>query len=215
MPTVALSELQMLNVQNSVPVNFAGNPALAIPIALAHKDFTTTRLQLVGPRLSEADLLNAAQLRFRRSLPESTISSFLTAGDIYSGLGCQRVPITECIIAIIEDDSSFRRALERLVRASGFEAHGFASAEEFLGSAAPGSHACLILDIHLPGMSGLDLLDHLIASCRPRPAVLITGKDQNDLRDRASFIPNSVYLPKPFLSTLLLHAVRSQVKRGD
>ena len=157
----------------------------------------------------------AAQLRFRRSLPESTISSYLTAGDIYRGLGCQSVPITECIIAIIEDDSSFRRTLERLVRASGFEAHGFASAEEFLGSATPGSHACLILDIHLPGMSGLDLLDHLIASCRPRPAVLITGRDQNDLRDRASCIPNSVYLPKPFLSTLLLHAVRSLVKRGD
>jgi amidase len=62
MPTLALAELQMLNVQNTVPVNFAGNPALAIPIALDDKDFTTTSLQLVGPRLSEAGLLNAGRL---------------------------------------------------------------------------------------------------------------------------------------------------------
>jgi len=62
MPTVAVSELQMLNVQNTVPVNFAGNPALAIPIPLDDKDFSPTSLQLVGPRLSEADLLNAGRL---------------------------------------------------------------------------------------------------------------------------------------------------------
>jgi len=60
--------------------------------------------------------------------------------------------------AIIEDDASFRRAVERLLRAIGFEAQIFASAEEFLGSAAPGSHACLILDIHPPGMSAFELL---------------------------------------------------------
>jgi amidase len=48
MPTLALSELQMLNVQNTVPVNFGGNPALAIPIALDDNDFTTSSLQLVG-----------------------------------------------------------------------------------------------------------------------------------------------------------------------
>jgi len=62
MPTVALSELQMLNVQNTVPVNFAGNPALAIPIPLANEIVPATSLQLVGPRFSEAGLLNAGRL---------------------------------------------------------------------------------------------------------------------------------------------------------
>jgi FixJ family two-component response regulator len=124
------------------------------------------------------------------------------------------MPLSDYTIAIIEDEASFRRALERLLRASGFEVRVFGSAEEFLKSAAPGSHACLILDIHLPGMSGLDLLDYLTASCQPRPAVLITGQDRNDLRDRASRFPDSVYLPKPFLSTVLLHAVRSLVEGG-
>ena len=67
MPTVALSELQMLNVQNTVPVNFAGNPALAIPIPLNDKIVPTTSLQLVGPRFSEPDLLNAGRLVEARS----------------------------------------------------------------------------------------------------------------------------------------------------
>ena len=74
------------------------------------------------------------------------------------------MPASKCNIAIVEDDASLRRALERLLRASGFEAHTFASAEEFLGSAVPESHACLILDIRLPGMSGFELFDHLTAS---------------------------------------------------
>jgi amidase len=62
MPRLALSELQMLNVQNTVPVNFAGNPALAIPIPLDDKIVPATSLQLVGPRFSEADLLNIGRL---------------------------------------------------------------------------------------------------------------------------------------------------------
>jgi amidase len=66
-PTVAFYEAQILNLQNTVPVNFAGNPALAIPIPLNDKLFPATSLQLVGPRLSEADLLNAGRLVEARS----------------------------------------------------------------------------------------------------------------------------------------------------
>ena len=77
--------------------------------------------------------------------------------------------VHKCTTAIVEDDASFRRALERLLRASGFEAHTFGSAEEFLNSAMPESHACLILDIHLPGMSAFELLDHLTASALRPP----------------------------------------------
>jgi FixJ family two-component response regulator len=64
------------------------------------------------------------------------------------------MPVSQCAIAVVEDDASYRRALERLLRASGFEAHTFASAEEFLKSAAPESHACLILDISSAGDVG-------------------------------------------------------------
>jgi FixJ family two-component response regulator len=124
----------------------------------------------------------------------------------------ERIPVSKCTIAIVEDDASFRRALERLLRASGFDAHTFASAEEFLGSAAPESHACLILNIQLPGMSGFELVDRLTTSVPAPPAIFVTGRDKDNLRERASRIPNSVYLNKPFPGEVLLKAVRSRLR---
>jgi FixJ family two-component response regulator len=119
------------------------------------------------------------------------------------------MPARKCSIAIVEDDASLRRALERLLCASGFEAHTFASAEEFLGSAVPESYACLILDIRLPGISGFELFDHLTASGQPRPAIFVTAQDGDSVRQRASRIPNSVYLRKPVVGAVLLEAIRS------
>ena len=125
------------------------------------------------------------------------------------------MPASKCTIAIVEDDASFRRALERLLRASGFEVHTFASAEEFLGSAAPESHGCLILDIRLPGMSGFELFDNLTASGRSRPAIFITAQDEDSVREQASRIPNSVYLRKPVVGAVLLEAVSSLLSRSS
>jgi FixJ family two-component response regulator len=116
-------------------------------------------------------------------------------------------------IAIVEDDASFRRALQRLLGASGFEAHTFASAEEFLGSAAWESYACLILDIRLPGISGFELFDHFTASAQPRPAIFITAQDEDSVRQRASRIPNSVFLRKPVVGAVLLDAIGSLLGR--
>jgi len=124
------------------------------------------------------------------------------------------MPVSKYTVAIVEDDASFRRAVERLLRASGFEAHTFASAEEFLGSAAPESHACLIVDLQLPGMSGFELFDQLTASGQPRPAVFITGQDADSVRERASRIPDSVYLRKPFVGAVLVESLRSMLRRS-
>jgi len=117
-------------------------------------------------------------------------------------------------IAIVEDDPSFRRAVERLLRASGFEADTFASAEEFLNSAVPESHACLILDIDLPGMSGLELADHLSASALTRPVIFITAQDDDSLQEQASMVPNTVFLRKPFVGAVLLEALRSLLNQS-
>ena len=116
---------------------------------------------------------------------------------------------SKCTIAIVEDDASLRRALERLLCASGFEAHTFAFAEEFLSAAAPESYACLILDIRLPGMSGFELFDHLTASAQSRPTIFITAQDEDRVRQQASRIPNSLYLRKPVVGAVLLEAIRS------
>jgi FixJ family two-component response regulator len=122
------------------------------------------------------------------------------------------MPVRKCTIAIVEDDGSFRRALERLMRASGFDVHTFASTEEFLGSGAPESQACLILNNNLPGMSRFELVGHLTASAPSPPAIFITAKDADSLRERASRIPNSIYLSKPIPAVVLLEAVRSLLR---
>jgi FixJ family two-component response regulator len=125
------------------------------------------------------------------------------------------MPASEWTIAIVEDDASLRRALERLLRASGFEAHTFASAEEFLRTAAPESYACLILDIRLPGMSGFELFDHLTTSGQARSTIFITAQDEDRVRQQASRIPNSVYLRKPVVGTVLLEAIRSLLSHSS
>jgi len=100
---------------------------------------------------------------------------------------------------------------------SGFEAHTFASAEDFLNSALAESHACLILDLDLPGMSGFELADHLSAAAPPRPVIFISAQDQDSLQERASLITNSAYLRKPFVGSLLLetmHALHKDCSNG-
>ena len=126
----------------------------------------------------------------------------------------ENVPVQERTIAIIEDDASFRRALERLMRVSGIEVRSFASAEEFLKSALTESWAGLILDLDLPGMSGLELVDHLRGSEALPPVIFITAQDDESLRERASIIPDTVYLRKPFVGVELLEKVRSLLNQS-
>jgi amidase len=84
-PIEVLFEMQMLNLQNTVAVNFAGNPALAMPIPLNDKMLPATGLQLVGRRLSEADLLNAGSLVEARSRPDRLIMSAIARKDSKNG----------------------------------------------------------------------------------------------------------------------------------
>jgi FixJ family two-component response regulator len=102
-----------------------------------------------------------------------------------------------------------------LLQAFGFEAHAFASAEEFLKNAVPASYDCLVIDLHLPWMLGIDLIDHLAASGTPAPTIFITAEDDNSLRQRASLIPNSVYLRKPFKGATLLESMRLLLRRSS
>ena len=125
------------------------------------------------------------------------------------------MPPNKCTIAIVEDDASFRRAVERLLWASGFDAQSFASAEEFLHTTEPESHACLIIDLQLPGISGIDLVERIYASAARPPAIFITAQEIPNFQERVSRIPESVYLRKPFPGVALLEAVNSVLKRSS
>jgi FixJ family two-component response regulator len=123
-----------------------------------------------------------------------------------------RVP-NRPLIVIVDDDESVRTALGSLVRAVGFAAQAFASAEEFLVSCHHERAACLILDVNMPGMSGSELHRQLVNSGRPVPTILITGTPDEEAR--ASAVREGVvcYLGKPVPAEDLLACVRSALSR--
>ena len=110
-------------------------------------------------------------------------------------------------IVVVEDDAGMSKAIARLLRAAGFQPVSFASAEELLQTAAVDSAACLVLDIHLPGLSGLELARLLITSHRAKPVIFITGQDEVSLRDEAQRL-GCAYFRKPFAGKELLEAIR-------
>jgi FixJ family two-component response regulator len=111
-------------------------------------------------------------------------------------------------ILIVEDDASMRRSIGRLLRASGFECAEHDSAEALLRSEDPNVWDCLVADIHLPGLSGFELVDELRLSRSGMPAVLITANDEAKTRERALRQYRVAYLAKPFEGTSLLDTIR-------
>jgi FixJ family two-component response regulator len=118
------------------------------------------------------------------------------------------MPDQDQSIVLVEDDAGMKKAIERLLRAAGFQPVSFASAEELLQTEAAESAACLVLDIHLPGLSGLELRRILVASGRAKPIIFITGQDEPSLRDEAQRL-GCAYFRKPFEGKALLEAIRA------
>jgi FixJ family two-component response regulator len=116
-------------------------------------------------------------------------------------------------VVVIEDDAGERTALGRLLYAGGFAAAPYASAEEFLASPPAETPLCLLLDIHLDGMTGLELQEQLKAEGSKIPVIMITASDDARMRDRAERSGCVAFLRKPFEPRLLLDTVRSRVPR--
>jgi FixJ family two-component response regulator len=113
------------------------------------------------------------------------------------------------VIAIVDDDASVREAMVGLMRALGFIAEAFPCAEDFLKSDGPQHTSCLIADVRMPGMSGLELHRRLVASGKPIPTVLITAHSDDGVRARALKAGIICYLTKPFREDDLLGCIRS------
>jgi FixJ family two-component response regulator len=110
-------------------------------------------------------------------------------------------------VFIIDDDPSVRRALRRLLRAAGWSVATFANAEEFVDSPAEIAPGCLVVDVHLPGLSGLELQARLRAEGRDLPIVFITAYEDSLARTEALQAGAIAFLQKPFNDGLLLDAV--------
>ncbi|HEY7318759.1 MAG TPA: response regulator [Candidatus Binatia bacterium] len=113
-------------------------------------------------------------------------------------------------IVVVEDDPGMKKAIERLLRAAGFHPVSFVSAEELLQTKAADDASCFVLDIHLPGLSGLELGRLLATSSPAKPVIFITGQDEELLRDEAQRL-GCAYFRKPFEGKELLQAIHAAV----
>jgi FixJ family two-component response regulator len=116
------------------------------------------------------------------------------------------------VISIVDDDESVREALQGLMRSVGFSVNGFASAEEFLNSDRLRNTDCLILDVRLPGMNGLELQRQLANSHSEIPIIFITSYEDDEVRARALNTGAVDYLLKPFNDEDLLDAIGAALK---
>jgi FixJ family two-component response regulator len=122
-----------------------------------------------------------------------------------------RVPL----ISIVDDDDALRVSLDNLIRSIGFRAQGFASSEAFLSSDHVHDTACLILDVRMTGMNGLDLQGHIAAANWQIPIIFITSHVDDRVRRRALEAGAVDFLYKPCREEDLLNAIDTALKRSD
>lgn len=123
--------------------------------------------------------------------------------------------MAELLIAVVDDEESVRKALGRLLRASGLNAHCFHSGRAFLDSIVTARPDCLILDLHMPGLNGLQVLEHLKSRRPPLPTIVITGHDEPENQTRCLSGGAVAYMRKPLDDQLLLDTIDEAVKYAN
>ena len=118
------------------------------------------------------------------------------------------------LVIVVEDDADMTRALESVLKAAGFDAAMFSSGEALLGALVPADTACLVLDVHLPGMTGFELYDRLTAAHPSFPVIFMTGYDEPAARARSLEAKAVAYLVKPFAGKELLESIDRAIRAG-
>lgn len=113
------------------------------------------------------------------------------------------------VVCVVDDDESLRRSVRNLLSSVGFRVETFASAQEFLESPHRSTTGCLVLDLRMIGMNGLDLLRHLAATGSRIPVIILTAHGDEEARRQALEAGAVAFLGKPFRSDALLDAVRT------
>jgi FixJ family two-component response regulator len=116
---------------------------------------------------------------------------------------------TLSVISVIDDDASVRAATDNLLSSHGYMVHTFASAEEFLQSAGLDDSSCIIADVQMPAMSGLDLLTHMRAQGYAAPFIFITAFPEENVRARALKAGAICFLAKPFAAPVLINCIET------
>ena len=113
------------------------------------------------------------------------------------------------LVSVVEDDRFFRESMRRLMRSLGYSVDAFASAADFLASRRLAETACLIADVHMPGMTGLELHRRLVATGHAIPTILVTAYPDEDVKARALNDGVVCYLRKPVDEEHLMRCLRA------
>jgi FixJ family two-component response regulator len=119
------------------------------------------------------------------------------------------------LVAVVEDDQFFRESMRRLLRSLGYAAEAFPSAADFLASPLLGETACLIADLHMPAMTGLELHRRVIDMGHAIPTILVTAYPDNDVRARAQNDGVVCYLRKPVDEEHLMRCLRAALRSDE
>ena len=119
------------------------------------------------------------------------------------------------LVSVVEDDRFFRESMRRLMRSLGYSVEAFPTAADFLASPRLAETACLIADVHMPAMTGLELHRRLIEAGYAIPTILVTAHPDEDVRPRALKDGVVGYLRKPVDQEHLLRCVRAALHSGD
>lgn len=119
------------------------------------------------------------------------------------------------VIAIVDDDAGVRRALRRLLISLDYQPTVFESGEAFLDSLGAERPRCVLMDLHLPGLKGLDVLDRMRVAGVSLPVIVITGLDQPGMRERCLTAGAATYLTKPLDRTALGSAIETATANFD
>ena len=118
-------------------------------------------------------------------------------------------------VAVVDDDGSLRSSLARLFRSAGYSVSLFETATELLSSLPRSRPDCVVLDLQLPGMTGVELLRRFEVLVDPPPVIVITGSDDERLREQCMLLGSRSYFRKPLDCDALLAAVREIAARAD
>jgi FixJ family two-component response regulator len=119
------------------------------------------------------------------------------------------------LVSVVEDDQFFRESMRRLMRSLGYKVEAFASAADFLASPRLGETACLIADVNMPAMTGIDLYRHLLNSDHPIPTILVTAYADDDVGCLALKDGVICYLRKPVDENHLKECLHAALQRRD
>jgi FixJ family two-component response regulator len=119
------------------------------------------------------------------------------------------------LVAIVDDDASVRKSTRRLIQSFGYRAEGFASGEDFLGCPLAARTACLVLDVRMPDVDGLQVQRRITAQGLDIPVIFISGRASDEEERRARAAGAVEFLRKPIATATLLQVLRKVFARGD